>query len=76
MCLVGQSCLTFCKPMDCSPPGCSVHGSFQAGILQLAAISYSRDLLYPGIERSFLVSPALVSEYFTTEPHGKPPTKY
>ena len=43
MCLVGQLCPTFCKPMDCSPPGCSVHGSFQAGILQLAAISYSRD---------------------------------
>ena len=26
MCLVTQSCLTLCDPMDCSPPGCSVHG--------------------------------------------------
>ena len=26
MCLVAQSCLTVCDPMDCSPPGSSVHG--------------------------------------------------
>ena len=26
VCLVTQSCLTFCDPMDCSPPGSSVHG--------------------------------------------------
>ena len=26
MCLVAQSCLTLCDPMDCSPPGSSVHG--------------------------------------------------
>ena len=26
MCLVSQSCLTLCNPMDCSPPGSSVHG--------------------------------------------------
>ena len=26
MCLVTQSCPTLCDPMDCSPPGCSVHG--------------------------------------------------
>ena len=25
-----QSCLTLCEPMDCSPPGSSVHGIFQA----------------------------------------------
>ena len=25
LCLVAQSCLTFCEPMDCSPPGSSVH---------------------------------------------------
>ena len=28
-CLVSQSCLTLCDPMDCSPPGCSVHGISQ-----------------------------------------------
>ena len=26
LCLVDQSCLTLCNPMDCSPPGSSVHG--------------------------------------------------
>ena len=26
LCLVTQSCPTLCNPMDCSPPGCSVHG--------------------------------------------------
>ena len=30
---VAQSCLTLCNPMDCSPPGSSVHGIFQAIIL-------------------------------------------
>ena len=34
---VAQSCLTLCDPMDCSPPGSSVHGIFQARILEWAA---------------------------------------
>ena len=28
LCLVAQSCLTLCDPVDCSPPGSSVHGDF------------------------------------------------
>ena len=40
--LVAQSCLTFCDPMDCSPPGSSVHGILQAKILEWVAISSSR----------------------------------
>ena len=32
--LVAQSCLTLCVPMDCSPPGSSVHGILQARILE------------------------------------------
>ena len=32
--LVAQSCPTFCDPMDCSPPGSSVHGILQARILE------------------------------------------
>ena len=35
-----QSCLTLCDPMDCSPPGSSVHRIFQARILKWVAISY------------------------------------
>ena len=40
--LVTQSCLTLCDPMDCTPPGSSVHGIFQARILECVAISFSR----------------------------------
>ena len=32
--LVTLSCLTLCDPMDCSPPGSSVHRTVQAGILE------------------------------------------
>ena len=39
---VAQSCLTICDPMDCSPPGSSIHGIFQARILEWSGISFSR----------------------------------
>ena len=39
---VSQSCPTLCGPMDCSPPGSSVHGILQARILECVTISYSR----------------------------------
>ena len=41
-CLVAQSCSTLCDPMDCSPPGSSVHGIPQARIVEWVAISFSR----------------------------------
>ena len=40
---VTQSCPTLCDPIYCSPPGSSVHGIFQARILEWVAISFSRD---------------------------------
>ena len=40
--LVTQSCQTLCNPMDCGPPGSSVHGILQARILELVNISFSR----------------------------------
>ena len=40
--LVTQSCLTLCDPMDCSPPGFSLYGIFQAKILEWVAIPFSR----------------------------------
>ena len=36
---VTQSCLTLCNPMDCSLPGSSVHGIFQARVLEWVAIA-------------------------------------
>ena len=47
MCVHAQSCLTLCDPMDCSPPGSSVHGILQARILEWVAISFSRGSSHP-----------------------------
>ena len=47
VCLCAQSCLTLCSPMNCSPPGSSVHGNFQARILEWVAISFSRGSSQP-----------------------------
>ena len=38
---VAQSCPTLSDPMDCSPPGSSVHGIFQARVLEWGAIALS-----------------------------------
>ena len=38
---VAQSCLTLCDPMDCSLPGSSIPGIFQARILESCAIAFS-----------------------------------
>ena len=40
--LVAQSCLTLGGPMDCSPPGSSVHGILRARVLEWVAIPFSR----------------------------------
>ena len=40
---VAQSCLTLSDPMDCSPPGSSVHGIFQARVLEWGAIAFSEE---------------------------------
>ena len=42
-----QLCLILCDPMDCSPPGSSVHGILQARILEQVAISFSRGSSQP-----------------------------
>ena len=43
---VAQSCLILSDPMDCGPPGSSVHGIFQARVLEWGAIAYSDIPLY------------------------------
>ena len=40
---VAQSCPTLSDPMDCSPPGSSVHGIFQARVLEWGAIAFSEE---------------------------------
>ena len=41
--LISQSCPSLCDPIDCSPPGSSVHGLFQARILEWTDISFSKE---------------------------------
>ena len=40
---VAQSCPSLCDPMDCSPPGSSIHGIFQAKVLEWGAIAFSNN---------------------------------
>ena len=47
LCLFTQSCLTLCDPMDCSPPGSSVHGILQARTLEWVTISSSGRSSWP-----------------------------
>ena len=51
--VVQSLCLTVCNPKDCSKPGSSVHGIFQAGILEWIAISFS-NMLYISISHEIL----------------------
>ena len=69
-----QSCPTLCDPMDCSPPGSSVHGIFQARILEWVAITSSRGS--SRIKPASLMPLALSGELFTTRPPGKPFTLF
>ena len=45
--LIAQPCPTLCNRMDCSPSGFSVHGIFQARILEWVAISFLRGSSWP-----------------------------
>ena len=58
----------FCDPMDCSPPGSSVHGIFQARIRKWVAISLSRASSWP---RDQIPISCVVGRFFTTEPPVK-----
>ena len=44
---VAQSCLTLSDPMDCSLPGSSIHGIFQARVLEWGAIAFSEISIIP-----------------------------
>ena len=63
--LVTQSCPTLCNPMNCSPPGSSVHGILQARILEWVVIPFPGDFLNPGIKA---MSHALQTDSLPSEP--------
>ena len=52
---ITQLCPTLCNPMDCSPPGSSVHGILQARILEWFAIYFVLQAIFPtqGWNRSY-----------------------
>ena len=53
-----------CDPVECSPPGSSVHGLSQARIQEWVALSSPEDIPHPGIEPESLTSPALAGRVF------------
>ena len=58
-----QSCPALCDPIDCSPPGSSVHGILQARILESVAISFSRGSSQP---RDQTCVSCMAAGFFTT----------
>ena len=67
--MCAKLCLTLSDAMDCSQRGSSVHGISQARILEWVAISFSRDLLDPGIEPT---SPSLQADSLPLSHQGSP----
>ena len=66
---IAQSCATLCSPMDCSLPGSSNHGIFQARVLEWLPFPSPGDLIDTGFEP---MSPALQADALPSEPPGKP----
>ena len=67
-----QSYPTLCDPMDCSPPGSSVHRILQARILEWLPCPPPGDLPDSGIEHASPMSPALQAVSLPTEPPREP----
>ena len=63
------TCPTLCEPMDCSPPGSSVHGIFQQEYWSGLPFPSPGALPDPGMEPE---SPALQADSLPSEPLGKP----
>ena len=72
-----QSCPTLCNSMDCSPPGCSVHGILQARILEWVAMPSSRGPSQPR-DRIYLSHVSCMGRQILCHWHhlGSPPLPY
>ena len=66
---VAQSCPNLSHPMDCSPPGSSVHGIFQARVLEWGASTFSGELTLSSVQ----FSRSVVSD--SLRPHRRQPTR-
>ena len=68
-CLVAKSYPTLCEPMDCRPPGSSVHEVSQARVLEWVAVAFSRGSSW---SRDQTQVSYLAGRFFTTESPGTP----
>ena len=69
VCLVGQSCLTLCNPVDCSPLSMGFSRQEYWSGLPFPTPGH---LPHPGIEPASPAAPALLADSFAAEPQGKP----
>ena len=67
-----QSCPALCNPMDCSPPGSSVHGISQARLLQWVAMPSSRESSPSRDQTCVSCGSCIAGGFFTAGPPGKP----
>ena len=63
-----------CDPMDCSLPGCSVHGILQARILEWVAMPSSRGSSWPGDRKCFSCGSYIAGRFFTSWVTREAPT--
>ena len=73
---VVQLCPTLSNPVDCSPPGSSIHGIFQARVLEWGAIDFSKGIEEPNYMNVDLVPavhPAVYSDWWRRQIDNTPP---
>ena len=73
LCMLSQSRQTLCDPLDCSPPGSSIHGIFQARIMEWGAISSPRRSSWPKDQTCFSCWPCIAGGFFTPLSHWGTP---
>ena len=67
---VAQSCPTLCDPVDCSLPGYSIHGIFQARILEWVAFPFSKGSSQPRDQTQFsCIAGGFFTNWVTREVH-------
>ena len=71
ICMFSVTQSSLCSPMDCSPPGSSVHGILQARILEWVAMPSSRRSFQPRDWTCVSCGSCISGRFFTTEPLGK-----
>ena len=67
---VTQSCLTLSDPIDCSQPGSSIHGIFQARVLEWGAFAFSETV--PAAAAKSLQSCPTLCDPIDSSPSGSP----